>query len=419
MSNDTKKTESFLEQYNRAPESQKWSLVLRWFQYNSIEFFAELREKMPVLKTPQGILLANFSDIIEVVSQPSQFDVRFYKPKMGTYLMTQDDTSRHNTEKSIMLEYLEKLDSKFVRDFVGKSAKNILNKAKGKLDLGYSYARMVPALVVKNIFGLGLINPKHLIRWSYWNQLDTFHNQPFHMRADASQVTSTKKWCSTQLGVYLGFLTLVKLFLILIRAPGKDVASKVLAAKYPKSKNFSLPRQVLNIGGLLIGAVETTAQAVIQSLNELFNRPEMLTKAIQLAKSGDNEKFDLMVWEALRFQATFKYMFRTCSSKYTLAKGTGRETVINPGETVFALIASGMFDPNVFKNPFEFDPGRAYGQSFHFGYGYHECMGKVVGMQMVPEMVRQVLLKENIKPDGPINYGNTPLPQNFQVSWSP
>ena len=52
-----------------------------------------------------------------------------------------------------------------------------------------------------------------------------------------------------------------------------------------------------------------------------------------------------------------------------------------------------------------------------FGYGSHECMGKSVGMVLIPEMVRQVILRKNIKAEGSIDYDNKPFPTFFNLSW--
>lgn len=49
-----------------------------------------------------------------------------------------------------------------------------------------------------------------------------------------------------------------------------------------------------------------------------------------------------------------------------------------------------------YDNPDEF---------IHFGFGSHECLGRYIGMVMIPEMIRQVLLRTNIAASAPINEG--------------
>ena len=85
-----------------------------------------------------------------------------------------------------------------------------------------------------------------------------------------------------------------------------------------------------------------------------------------------------------------------------------------------------MFDPYAYDNPEAFDPNRNFYHNFIFGFGPHQCLGKYVGMEMIPEMVRQVLLLDDLESEGKISYVNEdffpdregPFPEKYQVSWS-
>lgn len=408
----------YLEQYAAAAEQAKWPLVRNWIKSAPLPFFRELRERQPILETPACTLLANFDDVVEILKQPKMFTVELYKPKMGDYLMTEDDTPMHNREKEIMLSFLRHDDLPRVRQFVAGKAKEVLDHANGHIDLAADYSRIVPAAMVQSYFGLDGIDPRTLIKWSYWNQYDAFHNQPFHDLPNAEQVHQNMKSNNMWLSIYIGWLMLRKFWKIKFGRPADDVVTRVLSAHYPKEANFTLVRQGINSGGLLIGAVETTSQAVIQAIDELMRRPQMMAAAIEAARSGDNAKFDGYVWEALRFNITFKYIFRTAAQDYTLARGTPRGTLIKKGTTVLALVHSAMFDPLHFPDPERFDPTRPYGDSFHFGFGSHECMGRYIGMVMIPEMVRQVLLRPGVHADGPIDFKGGPLPESYSLTWS-
>ena len=78
-----------------------------------------------------------------------------------------------------------------------------------------------------------------------------------------------------------------------------------------------------------------------------------------------------------------------------------------------------MFDERAFESPEEFIPHRNWYHYFHFGFGDHECLGRYVGMVMIPEMVRQVLLKKSIAPQGNIDYKSGPFPESYTLSWEP
>jgi len=77
-----------------------------------------------------------------------------------------------------------------------------------------------------------------------------------------------------------------------------------------------------------------------------------------------------------------------------------------------------MFDENAYDNPDEFDPERNWYHHFNFGFGAHECLGKYVGMVMLPEMVRQVMLRNNLTATTQMDYKNTPFPESYTLKWS-
>ena len=80
---------------------------------------------------------------------------------------------------------------------------------------------------------------------------------------------------------------------------------------------------------------------------------------------------------------------------------------------------------NAYDNPEAFSPGRNIYHNFVFGYGQHKCLGKYVGVEMIPEMVRQVILRDNLEGLGKISYRNElfpdrdgPFPEKFELKWS-
>ena len=196
-----------------------------------------------------------------------------------------------------------------------------------------------------------------------------------------------------------------------------DIVTRMVRTSYASAVEFDIKRLGINAGGLLIGAIETTSQAVAQVIEYLLNTPEWLVKAKAAAKLDNPAEFDGIVWEALRYVPISPYLFRQAASEYTLAKGTDHATTVNPGTNVLLLTQSAMFDTKAFENPERFMPGRNWYHYFHFGFGSHECLGKYVGMVMIPEMVRQIFLRTDIKEQGPIDYEGGHLPQKYNLTW--
>lgn len=121
-----------------------------------------------------------------------------------------------------------------------------------------------------------------------------------------------------------------------------DFLRFMLSTRFPDSIDFPMDRLGRNIGGLLIGAVETTAQAVAQIIQEILRRPDVLKLAKAAIQADDVQAFDSIVWEALRFNPIAPYLFRISASDYTVAQGTERETFIPKGTMVLPLVLSAM-----------------------------------------------------------------------------
>jgi cytochrome P450 len=380
-----------------------------------LEFFTELRESRPILKTPQCTLLALHDDVVDALLQPSVFTVQLYEEKMGTYLMAQDDTPVHFREKAIMQTMLNRDDLPKIREFVGKTARDILDAAPdGKIDAVNELTRRVPIALVQEYMGFDGIEPAKIARWSLFNQWNTFHNQPFDDNENPADIQAKTQAVNAELGAYLGELVPRRIAAIKKGDQRDDIVSRLLRVSLPQSVGFPMERLVRNIGGLLIGTIETTSQATAQALQQLFRRPEMLAKA--RAVVNDPAKFDGFAFEALRFDPISPYLFRRAAKDYVIARKSARETTIEAGTIVLPLVLSAMFDPTAHAEPMEFRPDRSLNKMFHFGFGLHECLGRYIGEVMVPEIIRQVVLRPGARPISAIEYGEASFPEKYMVS---
>jgi cytochrome P450 len=455
----------YLKEYDAAPAGQKYQLVRRWMKTEPLPFFKQLREQRPVLVTPECTLVTLFSDVTDVLQMPKVFTVDLYKPKMGVtatdvgYLMAHDDDALHYREKSLMQGLLNRDDLPRVRKLIEKTARKILDKAGGSIEIVNEYCRMVPAHLVQDYFGLDGVKRDDLIVWSYWNQYDAFHNQPFDLNPPKQFQYIVKRHgeITEQLVCYIAVLmgrklitvkigNVIRMMLAPLRfiknlvlrlfgcKPGgskDDMVKRMLRSTFAKEVDFGITRVGVNAGGLLIGAIETTSQAVAQVIEFfLVQRPDLLGEVKSKAALPDPDAFDSMVWEALRFVPISPYMFRQASADYVIATGTNHNTAIRAGTNVLLMTQSAMFDPYAYENADKYDPNRNWYHHFNFGFGSHECLGKYVGMVLIPEMVRQVMLRDNIAGKGKISrkngalYGNGPgggadgpFPEEYNLEW--
>jgi cytochrome P450 len=434
----TPATYSYLQQIDNEPETTRLALVRRIMAEDTLGFFSELRAKRPILVLAECTLVALYDDVIEMLNMPNVFTAALYIPKMGNgYLMMHDDDALHYREKSIMQGLLNRDDLPKVRKMVAGIAASILKDAGGKIDAVAGYCRLVPATIVRDYFGLIGMDRKDLMEWSHWAQVDTFYNQPFDIVTpeERKQITDSHNAASEQLGKYLGALILTKalatkleflaeplrkLWRLIVRpkpdAMPDDIVTRMMRTSFPAEVGFDLKRVAVNAGGLLIGTIETTGQAAVQAIQYLLPRPDLLAMAKNAAGLDDPSQFDAIVWEALRFVPISPYMFRQTASEYTIAKGTDRQTTIPPATNVLALTQSAMFDEKAFADPTEFRAGRNWYHYFTFGYGAHECLGKYVGMVMIPEIVRQILLQPSLAANGDIVYDGH-MPKSYELTW--
>jgi len=444
----------------RAPD-QQYALIQDWLHPHKmtgerLAFFAQMRAERPVIETPECTLVANFVDVRDCLQMPKIMTVDLYKPKMGVtasdpgYLMAHDEDALHYREKSLMQGLLNRDDLPYVRKMVAERAAEVLSEADGSIELVNDYCRLVPVYLVKNYFGLDGVADADLIRWSYWNQYDAFNNQPHDMLSDEThtEIVAQHDQATRELVAYIATLMLRKVLRVKIwerlrmiylpvrnlvyrifgRQPPRvsdTMVTRMLRTSFAPAVDFNLVRVSTNAGGLLIGAIETTSQAVVQAIDYFVQNPSLMREAKAAARESTTDAFDAMVWEALRFVPIRPDIFRQAGEDYTIAKGTKHETLIKKGTIVRLLTQSAMFDPYSYDNPDAFEPGRTVYHNFVFGYGEHECLGKYVGVELIPEMVRQVILLGDLERDGPINYTSPhfpdhdgPFPEAYPVAWN-
>lgn len=409
----------YLEQIDQTASADQWPLVRKWMDSEPLALYDSLRECRPVLELPELTIVTRFADCSQVLRQHDLFSVALYASKQGGYWMSQDDTAQHWREKSIMRSLLDLEDLPKIRSFVAGKAAERLRQAEGRIEAVNDLTRAVPVDLVQEFFGFDESDPKDLIEWSYWSQYDAFHNQPFDYTdvGDPQHIIEMREKSSVELGKYLKGLLQRRGAELKAGKKNNDPTTRILRLVFSEALNLDVERAARNIGGLLIGAVETTSHAAINAIEQILARPSVLSNAIEAAKHGNSAVFDGFVFEAIRFKPAFPYFFRTCEQDTQLAGGTEFASTVRKGTIVLALTHSAMFDAAAFPEPMRFDPGRPMTNAFHFGQGLHECLGRHIGGQMIPEIVRQVLRLPGIRAERDIRYLGGPVPADYRLAW--
>jgi cytochrome P450 len=235
---------------------------------------------------------------------------------------------------------------------------------------------------------------------------------------EAEQIARQRHRAGRDMAKFLIKETLQRAAKVKLGWGGTDPISRLLRLSFSGGlERFGLKRVVLNTGGLLIGAVETTAHATANALAFLMANPPIWADARLAALQDDPARFDGFAWEALRFAPAFPWFFRTARPGATLGDGAGAAASagIAPGTTVLALTAAAMFDPEVFPEPERFDPARGWCDGFTFGQGIHECLGRAVAEAMLPEIVRQMARLDSLEA-APIAWKGG-VPDRWELRW--
>ncbi|MEG3125353.1 cytochrome P450 [Sphingomonas sp. GB1N7] len=407
---------SYGDRIDAAAPPARWPLVRGWIRGEPQPFFAEMRENRPILVLPELTLAFRHADCTTILRRHDDFGVDLYVPKQGDYFMAQDDTADHWRDKSIMRAILDFEQVHEIRAFVATTTAAILDAARGTIDLPQALTRAVPVAMVQRFFGLDEHDPADLIEWSYWNQQDAFHNQPFDDAPDADVIVAERKKANIRMALYIGRLVAERSIAVKIGAGGQNSISRLLRLSFSGGVKFPLKKVLFNAGGLLIGSVETTSHCVNNALAELFARPDALAAAQAAARTGPPETIDAVVLEALRFRPAFPYFFRTCHRATELAGATPFAATVRPGTTVLAVTQSAMADPAGFPDPNHFDPTRSQADNFTLGQGHHECLGRAIARPMLGEIVRQLLLRPGLHATGPLQRTRQ-VPEHFPVAW--
>lgn len=410
----------FLSEYDALPPddlSGRAALLIRWLRSDWRGLFSNLRSDRPVLVSPLFTMVTRATDVLDVLSQQSRFSVRAnaltMDPSVGPFMLARDDTRINWHEKSVMRAVLQWEDLPRVRALAGETTRAALEEAGGEIDVVQKISRLVPLRIVQRYFGFDAPDAD-MLRWSFACQHAMFRDLTGNPGVLAACVRAGEemrawlwpflaaKWASRSTGA-------------------ADPVSRLVRLSTSPDLALTTGRVVSNVCGLLVGAIETASQAIVQALDQLLRRPPALDAARAAAAAQDPQPFDALVFEALRFNPITAIQFRTAEADCEIGAGTPYATAVKAGTRIAVCTGSAMFDPALMPDPEDFNPKRPSSSYLHFGFGHHECLGKYVGLVAIPEAVRQILLMPELRrtdgPRGEIDFAGGPFPEHFHVEW--
>lgn len=384
---------------------------------------AILRRHRPVCRWGSLAIVARHADVRRVLEDGDSFGVtEIYAQRMeratGAFLLGWENTPQYAREVGLIRAAVPSADLARVRALVGQRAAQLLDDvgAQGQLDVVSQYARLIPLHLVEQYFGVPAPDRPALLRWLRSVFWDLFVNL-----SDAQQVTSAAVRDGELLRNHLSEVIAEHQRLRSTGRAPDDFVTRLLQLRersYPDLDDEALRR---NIGGVIVGAVETQAKAMVLALQELLRRPEHLAGARRAAMSGDDELLGRYVFEALRFNPHNPLIVRRCHQDTVFGAGTEHEATVRAGTTVYALTLSAMFDEAVIDEPEHFRVDRSVDPYLHFGAGQHQCFGRMLNQVVLPEAIKHLLLlpQLRISAETPRIECEGPFPDRFLLDFTP
>jgi cytochrome P450 len=401
--------------------------VLEWFTSTEAlrALTAELRDLAPILKIGGRTVVTRYDDVLEILDKDRHFSVvPVYAEKMahttGDFFLGMDDSPRYRREVDVARRAVRSDDMSRIAELATHTARELIAAARGRrgaFDGVNDFSRLIPLRLVADYFGIPGPDLETMKRWMRVVFWDIFLNP----NNDAS-VSSRSRVASAELKRYLiDFIGARKVLLASGAPPPNDFLTRLLRQQSADpSIDDDLVRR--NVGGIIVGAVDTQSKVIAQVIDQLLRRPDALESARRAARAGNDALLGAHVWEALRYNPLTPALFRVAAEDTVIGEGTERKTVIEKGSNVLAFTVSGMFDPIAFEDPDAFRTDRPFSKYLHFGHGVHTCFGERINAVVIPLAIKELLLVDGLRYDDAgsrkIEYEG-PFPDRMSLRFDP
>lgn len=407
-------------QEQKKPEGLAARFIAYMLQNKPDLLFAIIRNTRPNLVTKKEgpVFVTRYLDVQEVLSRPDIFNVTYapmMDPSVGPYMLGRDCTEINQRDKGIMRAFMRMEDIPAIKDMSAKLAAEAIDSQQfdsKEIEVVSTLSRWVPVKLTGEYFGFPGPDLPTMFRWSRATQYDMFHNLDRNEEIHQENIKA-----GHEMRAYLQRLLPERKAKITAGEPLDDVFSRLLKSTFDTEIGFDEERVITNVMGTLVGGIETTSQAIVQILDQLFRRPGILREAIHVANTNDDDLMARYCWEALRFNPINPFLIRRCAKDYRIAKGSLRSAKVPAGASVLVSTRSAMRDGRQLTASGEFVIDRPAYDYMHFGYGMHTCLGDQVASAEVPQVVKRILQLPGVRPASKIDFKGGPFPEEYKIAF--
>ncbi|WP_412025938.1 hypothetical protein [Burkholderia cepacia] len=388
--------------------------------------FASLRAFAPNIATDKtfvtaypcdgSVIVTLAADVREVLDRQDDFEV-VYEPRMRkitggpNFFLGMQDGAEYQLNASIMRLAAQRGD---VVDIVvpkaRDAARRIVAAHPHEIDLPQVLTTVVPALMVREYFGVDTASVPDLVEWTtamFWYLFADLQGDPVVERKALDYAGR----CLSAIDAAIAKPD---------ANPGGPVTvlKRAVALRDAGAGGFGGAGIRNNMIGLVIGAIPTISKACVQALDVLLDHPDMLAQAQAAAARGDEQAVGAILFEALRFNPVNPVIYRRAMRDCEIASGTTRACQVKKGAMVFASNLSAMFDAAVVDDPDAFRTDRPWDIYILWGYGLHRCFGDAINRAIIPALMTPLLAGAPLaRADGAAGRPDTetPFPQHFTV----
>jgi cytochrome P450 len=390
--------------------------LLRWFGWL-------FRSISPVVTIGKITVVSTRDCIIEVLDRDTEFTIsQINAPRMarvgGDFILGMDRSARYDREAGILRQAVHQDDLPEIRKSIRSLAADIVQRCKstGRIEISKGYARLVPTRLLNTYFGTPGPDEESMMRW-----LRDIFGDLFLNPNDFSWVRAAADQSASQLHDYLAPLIARIKSEITGGSTRDDFLTRLIRMQSDPITALDDDGIRRNIGGVIIGSVDTTNTAVVNIIDQLLRRPGAMRELHKLAVADDVDAVSTYAFEALRFNPQAPFLQRHCANGADIAVTNGSKKRVPAGSKVITMSIAAMFDPAAVERADEFIGTRPQTVDLQFGHGMHQCFGRFVNQIQIPELVRELATLRNLRraPDGGFIKYDGPFPDRLVLQFDP